>query len=191
MWTGRGSLDVRAAAGVATLLVVLFSTACSGSVSFSVGGQSPSEAAIELIEGDAMAQRLGIDDITGATCDEPTSEDVGTIFRCTATSDAKTVEFDVEIEGDDRIFAGPTNVVDKNLLPDYEVSAVQSLNDANGFGLPEDAIDCGERTVVLDAERTMICELTVPETGEVFDAAITVSDTELGSFSVEIVAPSS
>lgn len=169
------------------VLLALLATACGGSVSFSVGGQSPSEAAVELIEGDAMAQRLGIDDITGAMCDEPTSEDVGTIFRCTATSDAKTVEFDVEIEADDRIFAGPTNVVDKDLLADYEVSAVQSLNDANGFGLPEDAMDCGERTVVLDAERTMICALTEPETGEVFDAALTISDTEVGAFAVEIL----
>jgi len=174
----------------AVAAALLLAGACSGSVSFSVGGESPAEAAVDLIEGDAMAQRLGLDDISDAVCDEPAEEEVGVIFECTATSGGNTIEFDVEIEAEDRIFAGPTNVVDGALLPDYEVSAVQSLNAANGFSLPDDAMDCGDRTVVLDAERTMICTITEPETGTVYDAALTVSDTETGAFSVEITGES-
>lgn len=174
----------------AVVAVVLASAACSGSVSFSVGGESPAEAAVDLIEGDAMAQRLGLDDISDAVCDDPVEEEVGAIFECTATSGGNTIEFDVEIESEDRIFAGPTNVVDGTLLPDYEVSAVQSLNAANGFTLPDDAMNCGERTVVLDADRSMICTITEPETGVVYDAALTISDTQTGDFAVEIIGES-
>ncbi len=168
------------------LAVVLFSSACSGSVDFSFGGQTPAEAAVELIEGDEMAQQLDIGVITEAVCEDPADTEVGTVFTCTATNEGETVEFDVELEPDDRIFASPTNVVDQSFLVDYATSAVQSLNSANGFTLPDDAIDCGDRTVVLDADRQMTCKLTDPDSGIEYDAVLTVTDTESGSFSVEI-----
>lgn len=183
-----GALWVLRLAAVAGLAVVGgIGAACSGSVNFSVGGESPAEAAVGLIEGEAMAQRLGIGAITDAVCDDPGVEEVGTVFGCTAISDGKTVEFEVEIEAQDRIFAGPTNVVDRGLLPDYERSAVESLNAANDLSLPVDAMDCGGRSVVLDAQRTMICELTDSESGVVYNAALTVADTATGAFSVEVL----
>jgi len=164
-------------------------SACSGSASFSFGGQTPAEVAVDLIEGDAMAQRLGIDGLTSAMCEDPPDTEPGTVFPCTAQSAGKTVEFEVELEVDDRIFAAPTNVVDARFLGDYETSAVQALNDANGFTLPVDSIDCGDSSVVLDTDNLMICTLTDPENGTVYDAVLTVLDTNIGAFDVEIVEP--
>ena len=177
----------RSAVPAILVAVALLVSACSGSVEFSFGGQTPAEAAIELIEGDEMALRLGIDDLTGAVCDDPPDREIGTVFNCTATSGGKTVEFDVELEAEDRIFAGPTNVVDRTVLGNYATSAVRSLNSANGFELPDDAIDCGTQTVVLDSDRQMICTLTDPDNGDLYDAVLTVRDTEQGTFAVEIV----
>jgi hypothetical protein len=173
----------------ATLLLVgaLVFSACSGSVNFSFGGQTPAEAAVELIEGEAMGQRLGIDQLTNAVCVEPPDTEVGTVFPCTADSAGYAVVFDVELETEDRIFAAPTNVVEARLLAGYATSAVQALNDSNGFTLPEDVIDCGGTSIVLDADSQMICTLTDPENGAEYDAVLTVSDTDSGTFDVEIV----
>jgi len=173
------------------LLVVgvfgLIAAACSGNVEFSFGGQSPAEAAVDLIESDAMAQRLAIDTITDASCEDPPNSDEGTVFVCTAMSGGEVVEFDVLIEPDDRIFAGPTNVVAADFLSDYAESAVEALNTENGFTLASDAMDCGTRAVVLDASRQMSCTLT--DGGQAYDALLTVRDVNLGTFGIEIVGP--
>ena len=172
----------------AVLLVgALVFSACSGSVNFSFGGQSPAEAAVELIEGAAMAQRLGIDLLTNVVCTDPPDTEVGTVFSCTADSAGNAVAFEVELEAEDRIFAAPSNVVEARRLTDYATSAVQALNDSNGFTLPEDAIDCGDASIVLDADSQMICTLTDPDNGTLYDAVLTVSDTDSGAFDVEIV----
>lgn len=173
-------------AGLVLLLAMVMS-ACSGSVDFSFGGQTPAEAAVDLIEGEAMAQRLGVSTITDAVCQDPPNRDVGTVFTCTSQSDGQAIEFDVVLEDEDRIFAGPTNVVDPAGLSRLEVVAVQELNRQNDFGLPEDALQCGDGGAILDADMQMTCELTEPETGQVFDAVVTVADTETGDFGIVIV----
>ena len=169
------------------LLLGLGSVACSGSVDFSFGGQTPADAAVDLIEGEAMAQRLGVAPITGALCQNPVDEQVGTTFSCTADSAGETINFEVLLEEDERIFAGPTNVVDTVALSRLETVAVQSLNSANGFTLPEDAMECGDESVILDSAMQMTCALTDPSTGVVFDALVTVNDTGTGDFNVAII----
>ena len=169
------------------VLLAVTATACSGSVDFSFGGQTPAEAAAELIEGEAMAQRLGVGQITNAVCDEPPTQDVGTVFACTSQSDGQSIDFEVILEDDDRIFAGPTNVVDPAGLSRLEVVAVQELNRQNDFSLPEDAMECGDGGGILDENMQMTCELTDPDTGLVFEALVTVADTESGEFSVVVV----
>lgn len=178
---------MRWSAVLTSVLCALILGACSGSVEFSFGGQTAAEAAVDLIEGDAMAQRLGLDMLASASCDDPVDDNVGTVFMCTADSQGETVTFDVTIEDDDRIFAAPTNVVGREFLVDYERSAVAALNNENDFTFTDNAMDCGDQSVVLDADRQMWCALTFEETGTVYDAALTVRDTELGTFSVEIV----
>jgi len=171
----------------AFVFLSLVATACSGSFEFSIGGQSATDAAVELIEGDAMAQRLLLDPLTAASCDEPVNDDVGTVFMCTGQSTEGMVAFDVTIEADDRIFAAPTNVVAATFVSEYAASAVKALNLENGFTLPEDAMDCGNESVVLDADQQMPCVLTDPADGVVYDAVLTVRDVDLGTFDVEIL----
>ena len=171
--------------------IALAVSGCSGSVDFSFGGQTTAEAAVDLIEGDAMAQRLGVGTITDAVCDDPLNQDVGTVFACTSQSEGQTINFEVVLEEDDRIFAGPTNLVDPAGLSRLETVAVQELNRQNGFQLPEDAMECGDGGAILDADMQMTCALTDPDTGVVFDALVTVNDTVSGDFSVVIVGEAS
>ena len=164
---------------------MLLLAACSGSVEFSFGSKTPVDAAVDLIESEAMMQRLMVGEISDATCDEPPSTDEGTTFICRGLSGGKTIEFEVLIEPDDRIFAGPTNVVAANFLDDYATGAVQALNAENGFTLADDSLDCGTTTVVLDENRQMPCLLS--DGDDTYDTLLTVRDTELGTFGVEIV----
>ena len=166
-------------------------SACTGSVDISFGGKTPAEAAVELIEGDTMAEQLGVGPIADAVCQAPLNQDVGTVFTCTAQSEGQTMNFDVVLEEDDRIFAGPTNVIDSAALPLLETAAAQELKSQNGFALTEDAMDCGDSSVILDANQQMPCALTNPDNGVVFDAVVTVTDTETGTFDVEIVGEAS
>ena len=175
-------------------LVILFavvSASCTGSVDISFGGQTPAEAAVDLIEGDAMRQRLGVDPITDAVCHDPISEDVGATFECTAASAGQTIFFEVIIEEDDRIFAGATNVVSEAGVGVLETVAVQELNNQNDFTLPADAMECSDGAVILDADQQMTCLLTDADTGLVFEALVTVTDIATGRFNVEIVGEAS
>jgi len=171
------------------LFVALLAAACSGSVNFSFGGETAAEAAVDLIEGEAMAQQLMTGPITGAVCNEPASQAEGTTFLCTATAQEKVIEFSVLIEADDRIFAETTNVVVSAGMDSLETSVVQALNDANGFGLALDALECGDDAVVLDADRNMMCLLTDASDGVVYNTQITIGDTSRGDFNVEILDP--
>jgi len=186
----RSGMSLRAGRLVKPLMmlaVVLALGACSGSVEFSFGGETASEAAVDLIEGDAMAQRLKIAAITNAVCEDPAVEEVGTVFGCTAESDGTTVLFEVEIEEGDRIFAAPTNVVDESFIAEYEASAVEALNRAEGFTLAAADLDCGDVSVVLDENSQMFCLLSPSDVVESYDAVLTVTDTISGAFSVDVI----
>lgn len=175
-------------------LPVVFATAalllasCSGTETFSSDGQTATEAAIELIETDDFAQRLGITTMTDVLCEEPASQQEGSVFACTADSEGKTVVLRVTIEGEERVFASPRNVVTRDLIRDYASDAVGLLNQANGFDFPDGAIDCGSQGVVLELDSTMTCVLTDPESGVQFDAVIAVNP-ETAALSVVVGEP--
>lgn len=171
----------------ALFAVAVLASACAGSVEFSVGGQTVTEAAEELIESDEMFQRLNVEPIVDAVCAEPAVQEVGAIFECTATSGENQIVFEVDIESESRIFAGPKNVIDSGLLDAYAQSAVDALNAQNDFTLPDGSIDCGDRSVVLDADNKMYCVLDEPTTNTTFSIEFTVRDIETAAFGVEIV----
>ena len=173
---------------IATLAVVaLAASACSGSFEFSVGGQSLTEAAVELIEGDAMRQRLNVEPITDATCVEPATEEVGVVFECQALSAGTEIQFEVELESETQIFASPVNVVEASLVNAYATSAVDALNAENDFTLAAGSLDCGSRSVVLDADNKMYCLLDDPATNTQYDVELTVRDLDRAQFGVQIV----
>jgi len=168
------------------LAMVVLLGSCSGSVELSFGGERASGAAVDLIESDAMAQRLMIPPITNAVCEDPAFEDAGTVFGCTGDSGGMTVIFEVEIEEGDRIFATPTNVVDRTFISDYEASAVEALNQAEGFALERADLDCGDASVILDENSQMFCVLSPSDLEESFNAVFTVTDTVSGAFSIDV-----
>gem|GEM_PF-577531 len=172
------------------LAVVLLGTACSASFNFSAGDGAAGavDTAEELIEGVAMMQRLNIDPITDASCEEPAELEVGTVFNCTATSDGKTIEFEVEVMDEDTIFAAPQNMVSADVLGTLTREAVQSLNEQNGFNLAPDALDCGTGGVVLDANDAMFCELTDQASGARFETQITIRDIDTGAFNIQVLS---
>ncbi len=73
--------------------------------------QSDAETFIEEDDGDVEAQ-LGVA-LDEATCEDPGSSDVGTVFSCTAVGDdGQTYEFTVEITGENRYEVGGGTVSD-------------------------------------------------------------------------------
>ena len=48
-------------------------------------------------------------------------------------------------------------------------------------------MECGDESVILDSNMQMTCALTDPPTGVVFDALVTVNDTDTGDFNVAII----
>ncbi|MFT4596626.1 MAG: hypothetical protein ACI9TF_000872 [Paracrocinitomix sp.] len=53
-------------------------------------------------------------------------------------------------------------MIDSAALTRIETVAVQELDVQNGFRLPEDVMDCGDDSVILDANQQMPCALTEP-----------------------------
>ncbi len=152
-------------------------TACSGSASFSIGGQPLHEAAEELIAGD-LADQLGLGVLT-PTCNEVDDPAVGTTFTCTATtSDGQVVEFDGVVDREDHINIESTNVVSG---PVIEQALYQALNEDNpAAGLLPDGVDCGGEKVVLVAQK-MTCEVN-PAVGEAGTATLNLTDIDSGEF---------
>ena len=165
-------------------IVIAGSLLLSG-CSFSFGSESPAEAAEGLIEGE-WADQFGLD-LTDASCSDPANEDPGTRFPCQATLDgAAFVEFDVLIESEDRIVAQSTNVIFSEQFPAIADAIAGSFADQGIEGLTTESLDCGANIIVLGSERTIVCGLTEPETGEVYDTIIRFTDVVSLTFDFEV-----
>lgn len=167
----RRSMGLFLIAGVAIL------PACSGSTSFSIGGQPLHEAAEELIAGD-LADQLGLGALT-PTCGEIDDPEVGATFTCTATTaDGTVVEFDGVVDGEDHINIESTNVVSG---PVIEQALYQALSEDNPAAeLLPDGVDCGGERVVL-VDRQMTCEVDAAA-GEAGTVDVTLTDIDNGEF---------
>ena len=124
---------------IAALAPLFMVSACMGSASLQIRGQSVDEAAVELINGD-FAQMVGIGPLT-TTCDEVVEPEVGTEFGCLSTSgDNQTIEWGVRVDRDNHIDVQSHNVVLQLTLDALEQDAVAVLYGDNPLGV---AIDCG------------------------------------------------
>lgn len=146
------------------------------SASFSIGGQSVEDAAVELISGE-LADELGLGELS-ATCPPVEDPEVGTEFTCTATtSDGRTIEFDGVVDREDHIDVQTTNII----LPDkLEANFYDALSAQNpDVELAVEGFDCGEETIVLEADdpssRQVTCEVT-PTGQPTQTATLTVND---------------
>lgn len=162
-------------------LALLFTACGSGSIDFSIGGQSPEAAAEELIETE-LADELGLE--LDAECEDLEDPEVGSTFNCTGTTtDDQVAEFSAEIDREDHIDVNTTNVVSPDGMLLIEQSAGEALGEQVGVAV---TIDCGgATTVILDEEATLDC--TADDGTNQRDAVVIITDPATGQFRVELV----
>ena len=144
----------RLASAVATAVLI---TSCSGNVSFSIGGNSPEDAAIEVIEDD-LGPTLGW--TLSATCINVDDPEVGDEFDCTATNENdEIVEFVVAV-GDDEVNVNTSNVIANSALETVESAALGLIIDATSLAYPDGSVDCGAESIVIPTSGEVDCLLT-------------------------------
>ena len=167
------------------LMIVSILFVLSGcSFSFSFGGGGAAESAEELIEGD-LSEKLNME-LTNAECDEPAEETAGVMFDCTADYQGQTMQLTTEIESEERIFVNPTNVVFPAQLDAIEASVADLLNGQADYGLLPDSLDCGAEPIVFEGPTEFVCALTDPQTNEVYDTDIEMTDLNELIFNFEV-----
>ena len=129
-----------------------------------------------LIEGE-LASSLGMDGVT-ASCEEPSSQEVGTTFACTADlSSGDTVTVDAQVQEGGEVAVQTTNLLTVDNLANIESEAARILSEQVGQTLPAENIDCGTEPIVAEAGEPFVCALIDPAaTGDVYDAMITLDD---------------
>jgi hypothetical protein len=168
-------------AAVSLLVLALAVTGCSFSAS--VGG-SPTSAAEEVIEDDLAAQ-LGFGEIE-AECGEPPNEDEGSTFLCTSATDQGLVRWEATIAEEDTVNVQSLNVLVEDDVAALEVSAAAEIGQVVGIPLETENFDCGDAPVVLGDEDQVVCALTDPANGDVYDTTVTITDMSSGAFDFEV-----
>ena len=170
--------------GAAAMLLV---ASCSASTT------NYKDAATKVIEGQ-LQDELAMGDLS-ATCEEPTSKDVGTTFACTADTpkgDTITLTAEIQKDGKDKkkVFVQTTNVLTAENLTDIESEAARILSEKVGQDLPAEAIDCGQQAIVAKAGEPFVCSLSDPSNRTVvYDTSITLDDlTKPTQLNVEVAS---
>lgn len=143
------------------------------------------QVAEDLISTDVAAS-AGVGALT-PLCPEVAAPTVGTAFDCTATSeDQRIVSLSATIDDTGRVQMTTTNIITAGALPSFERAAVAALNAELGSKLTDDAIDCGESSVVFGQDKVMVCALLDPLTRAIFDVSLTITDIEARQFSLVV-----
>ncbi len=168
---------------VAVSLLVLALAASGCSFSASVGG-SPSSAAEEVIEDD-LAADLGLGEVT-AECGEPPNEDEGSSFPCTSETDQGVVRWEATIVEDDTVNVQSVNVLVDDDVVALEEAAAEEIEQVVGVPLGSENFDCGAVPVVLGPDDEVVCALTDPANGDIYDTTVTITDMATGAFEFEV-----
>jgi len=163
--------------------VAVTGAACSGNISFSIGGMAPEAAAVELIEGD-LAEQLGI--ALAAECDELEDAKEGDSFTCTGTTDdGRIVDFGIEI-GADEVVADSLNLLTADAVPGLEQAAIDALTAEFGLEIPAGSLDCGDGPLIVPTDKSFLCRLSDWTTDDVFDTTITITDQANWDFDISV-----
>lgn len=172
---------MRLRALISILALSMLAGACSAS--FSIGGKSPEDAAAELIEGE-LSDQVGLD--LTASCPELDDPEEGDQFECTGTTDdARVIIFTVDI-GDEEVFANSTNMLLGSAVASFEQTIVDALNAENALELPDGSVDCGTGALIVDAAGQLLCRLSDPNSNDVYDTVITITDQTNWGFSIDV-----
>ncbi len=179
-----------APAKVAGLLfvAVLALTACSSDPE-EQADPTVRQVAEDLVR-NQVAETAGLGDLSPA-CPDVVDPLVGTAWQCTATTgDQRVVAVDAVIDNTGRVKLTTTNVITAGALPSFERAAVAALNNTVGSRLTDDAIDCGDQSILLGtdpaAERVMVCALLDPHNELTYDVNLSITDIETRQFSLVV-----
>lgn len=166
--------------GVAALIgVAAVAVACS----VSVGGLSAEDAARQINE--RYTEELGLGPLE-TTCNLPDDLEEGETFSCTSvTSDGREVRW-IGTRTDDGADIRTANVLLPEDLRRVERIAVEALEQEAGATLGIENFDCGDETVVLGPDQTMVCTLRDPGSGALYDATLTFTDLTDVRFDVQV-----
>jgi hypothetical protein len=165
----------RVIVAIGVLSIVM--AACSAEVSFSVGGQSAEEAAVDLIEGD-LADQIGLGPLD-ASCQDIDDLEVGDMFGCTAfVESGDVIRFVVVADAEDSIDVTSQNLILAEAVPTLEAAAVEALESGTGLSLGVENFDCGDRTVIVEEGGDVACVLTDPSNGDRYEATVTLNSRE-------------
>lgn len=168
----------RTTALIAALAVTLMA-GCAAS------GTDYKKAAEKLISGDLSSQGFG--KMTGACDAPPEKPKAGDTFNCTGTTaDGKVAKFVATVQDGNKVELNSTNVLSTDDLRAIEQTAVAALEQQAGATLGAENFTCGNEAVIFD-ESGIVCALTDPSSGSVFDATVTISDlTDLSTLQVQV-----
>lgn len=141
-----------------------------------------SALAAELIEGE-LADLIGLGPIT-AMCDDAPSNEVGTTWECDGTVADQVATFAATIDREDHVNVVTTNVILADQVPVLAASAMQELNTSVGGSLPDEAMDCGDQSIVLSQTNEIVCGLDIGS--GIYDTTITITDLNTGAFNVVV-----
>lgn len=111
---------------------------------------------------------------------------MGTTFDCVATSELGEVFWVATLAENDSVTAVTTNLVTAEGISKVEDAAVATLEQQTGSTLGGENFDCREGPVILSEDSSMVCALTSPSSGDVFDATLTFADTTTGKFDIVV-----
>lgn len=153
----------------ATLVV----SACSVSGEINIGGSGPVGKHVEdFIEGDFGAG-FELGDLT-ASCTEPSSDDVGATFLCTATTTSgETVRLEATLSEDDTFEVETTNFVSGDSWGPVEETMVELLAETAQVDQSDISVDCGTDSIIFDIGTSAphICA-AADGSGSIFDLEI-------------------
>lgn len=147
-------------------------------------GDSPEALAERLIEGDLAAQ-LGLSDVV-ADCMSPASREPGATFTCTSLTDIGEIRWDARLDDEETVSVTSSNLLDDSDLRALEAEAVSVLETEVGATLGVENFTCGTGPVVVGQDSAVPCLLTDPQSGDIFDSTLTITDFETGAFDIVV-----
>ncbi len=159
--------------------------ACSGGTEPAGPEAVPRSLAEQLII-DELATSVGLGPLD-PSCADPGVYTADSSFACTATTDGGTVvNVQATVNAQGRLSLATTNLITPAALPTFEREVAAVLNANTDANLTAGAVDCGPGPVVLPPTRTMLCALTMPASGEVFDVTLDITDLDRRRFGLKV-----
>ena len=105
--------------------------------------------------------------------------------RTSETPDGDVIEWAATATSSSAFDVESVNLINAEVVGDLEIAAAEALA---GQGVPVSPgdLECGDTARILDDRRALVCAITDPASGAVYDTTITITDPDDLTFDVEI-----